>query len=568
MKDHFFSIKGQFVLISIVLGIGLSCVRIVRSAEGDAQNLKLKIDRVSLFKNGLGFVSSSAVLPAQARVLRLGQLPVPSYGTFWLGYSGKVNPRSVITSLETSDFQTGVQNLGQYLLLNAGRKAVIQTLPGEKIEGIVMRPRAETPPPDVAGPYVMDYRRAGDTYLPAGNQSQVGVLFINTGKGIVAINASSISRVDVDGDETITSFSVKRKQPAIRIELERPAVGETIEASYLARGVTWEPSYLIDLSDPKTAKVSANAVIVNELADFENVKLELVTGYPNIKFGEVLSPVAMSQSLADFLNSLAQGRTDGRGRGNSLMQQQAVMVNTASFYDESAATPSYSTAAEGMTSEDLFLYPVGNFSLRKGDTAWIPLFTAEMPYLHLYTWKIPDSLDREERYQSNPQSGTEPKAEEVWHSCRLTNTLKMPLTTAAAQFVTNRQFTGQDTCYYTAPGAETTIRINRAMNVLADQAEIELERKRNAAEFYSWRYDLVKVKGELKVKNRLDKAAGMEIVKELSGEVLEMTPSAKDVPTAKGLKQVNPKHVLTWRIELKPGEEVSLNYTYQVYIRN
>jgi hypothetical protein len=82
--------------------------RVVRSAEGDAQSLKLKIDRLSLFKNGLGFISSSAVMPAQACRLRLGQLPVSSYGTFWLGYSGKVNLRSVVTSMEATEFQAGV----------------------------------------------------------------------------------------------------------------------------------------------------------------------------------------------------------------------------------------------------------------------------------------------------------------------------------------------------------------------------------------------------------------------------------------------------------------------------
>jgi hypothetical protein len=144
----------------------------------------------------------------------------------------------------------------------------------------------------------------------------------------------------------------------------------------------------------------------------------------------------------------------------------------------------------------------------------------------------------------------------------------MPLTTAAVEFVTNGAFTGQDICYYTAPGAETTIRINRAMNVLAEEAEVEVERRRNAATFHGDSYDLVKVKGELKLRSRMDKAVNMEINKELSGQVLEMVPTARDVQTAKGLKQVNPKHALTWEIELKAGAELKLNYLYQVYIRD
>ena len=144
----------------------------------------------------------------------------------------------------------------------------------------------------------------------------------------------------------------------------------------------------------------------------------------------------------------------------------------------------------------------------------------------------------------------------------------MPWTTAAAEFVKGAQFIGQDICYYTAPGAETTIRINRAMNVIAEQAEFELERKRNAARFYGYNYDLVKVKGELKLRNRLDKIVNVEVTKNLSGEVSETTPQAKDIPTAKGLKRVNPRHILIWDIELNPSKEQTLLYTYEVYIRN
>jgi predicted FMN-binding regulatory protein PaiB len=89
----------------------------------------------------------------------------------------------------------------------------------------------------------------------------------------------------------------------------------------------------------------------------------------------------------------------------------------------------------------------------------------------------------------------------------------------------------------------------------------------NASTFQGWAYDLVTLRGELRVRNRQDKAANMEITKELSGKVLKSTPEAKDVPTGRGLKQTNPKHVLTWEIELAAGEEKNLSYEYQVYVR-
>jgi hypothetical protein len=393
------------------------------------------------------------------------------------------------------------------------------------------------------------------------------MLLVKTEKGVTAINASSVNRVEFTGSEPVSASSVVKKYPSIRMNLEKPAGDEKVIVSYIARGITWSPSYLVDLSDPKTAKFSAHALIINEMTDFKNVKLQLVTGFPNIKFSEILNPIAKSQNLAQFIAALSGARSGGQRGG--YMTQQAMITNAPIAFDEEdvSIVPDYSTAAEGFVAEDLFFYPVKEFSLKRDETAWIPLFTAEMPYKHIYTWKIEDMVSKEERYRSGMESQTQEPAEEIWHSCRLTNNMNMPLTTASTEFITNGEFTGQDVCYYTPPKGETTIRINKALNVSAEQGEIEVERKRDAYTIHGYRYDLVKVRGELRIKNRIDKSINVEITKELSGEVLESTPKAKDVKTAKGLKQVNPKHVLKWEIDLKPGEEQKLSYQYQVYIR-
>jgi len=356
------------------------------------------------------------------------------------------------------------------------------------------------------------------------------------------------------------------RRPTLRADLEKPAPGEKLALSYLARGITWSPSYLIDLSDPKTARLTAAALVVNEVADLDGVKLDLVTGFPNIQFADVNSPIAMSQPLAQFLEALQQGRSGGSGERRSVVLQQAMLANSVSYGREtSLPEAAYSTAAAGEVAEDLFFYPIEKFSLKRGETAYLPLFSADALYEHVYTWRIADFLDEQERYRRDAQ-GQAP-AEEVWHSCRLTNPLRIPLTTAPAQFVKDGQFTGQDLCPYTAPGTEVTIRINRAMNVVAEQAEVETERKRNAANFQGSSYDLVKIKGELKLRNRMDKAANVEVSKDLSGQVGETVPLAQDVSTANGLRRINTRHNLVWKFELKAAEERRLTYTYDVYIR-
>ena len=550
-----------FAAILMLAGVSL--------AGDEAPDVAVEIERVALFKNGLGYFTSSAALPKGATTINIGQIPVPSNGTFWLGYPKSLKVRAMITSMVDVEEAFSPRNVAELLQANPGRKVTLRTnlKDAPAITGTIVKVVSNdkpTPP----SPYIMDVRRVSPGY---GRRPWYGnsVIIIKTETGTVSLNAGSVIRADFGGDDITATVSVVSKKPSIRLELNKASRGQKVGLSYLARGITWSPSYMIDITDPKTAKFSAKAIVINEAADLRGVHLDLVTGFPNIQFGEVNSPVAMSQNLEGFLRSLTRGRSESNRRRGHTMQRQAMLRNMPMYADNvGAPVPGYSTARKGIVSEDLFLYPVKDFTLAKGETACLGLFTAEVPYKHIYIWKIPDMLDKDERYRRSRGEKDRQAAQEVWHCCRLVNNMKMPWTTAPAEFVQAGQFTGQDVCYYTAPGAKTTIRINRAMNVLAEEAELEVGRQRSATKFYGYRYDLVKVKGELKLQNRLDKTVTVEITKNLSGKVLQTAPQAKDIPTAKGLKRVNPRHVLVWEIELKPGQSQTLLYTYEVYVRN
>lgn len=532
----------------------------------DMQDVKLKIERVALFKNGLGYFTSTALLPDDATVINFGQLPVPSLGTFWVGYPEGVKVRGIFADLEDVEETFPAGNVGEIIAANVGRK--VKIIPHSKdippVEGIITDIQRVAEQEKTPSPYFMDIRRPRVGYRlsrPVGN-----FVALKTESGTVVINQGSIQQANFEENEIKTTIINTYQRPRVRMELEEAEGGERIGVSYLARGISWVPSYIFDLSQPEKARFTAKALVINEVADLDKVRLDLVTGFPNIRFAELISPIALSQSLADFLQTLATGRLD-RSPGSMLTQQHALSNLPMSGEVTGVPMPAYSTAREGIIAEDFFLYPVGDFSLKRGETACIPLFTAEVPYEHIYVWKVPDNMDRETHRSSQGRDEDRPPAEEVWHSCRITNTMKMPWTTASAEFIKDGQFTGQDICYYTAPGAETTIRINRAMNVLAEEAEFEVGRKRDATRFHGYSYDLVRLEGELKVRNRLDIAANMEVTKELSGDVIETVPEAKVITTAKGLKKVNPTHRLTWKFELEPEKDKTVLYTYEVYIR-
>ena len=533
-----------------------------------AAGANVSIERVALFKNGLGHFTSSATLPTGATTIKLGQLPVPSHGTFWVGYPKEMKVRALFTSMEDVEEVVPARNVAELLKVNLGRRVTVRTNSPEMpaIVGTIVEVLPEDRPTRPPSPYFMDTRGSASGRSRQSNPTP-SLVVIKTSDRTVALNADLITQADFEVYNVKTSVPVKLERPSVRMKLDQPSRGEQIAISYLARGITWSPSYLIDISDPETAELSGKAVVINEVADLKEVQLELVTGFPNIRFGEVNSPVAMSQNLKSFLKALTSRRSESFVL--QITPAQYMAPNQRDHRQPGAVpVPGYSTARKGAVSEDLFLYPVDAFSLRRGETACIPLFTAEVPYKHIYTWDIPDMLDKDEHYRARRDTEEQRSAQEVWHSCRLANTMDMPWTTATAEFVKDGQITGQDICYYTAPGTETTIRINRALNVLAEEVELELERERNAATFQGSTYDRVKVKGELKLQNRLDKSANVEVTKRLSGEVLQTVPHATDTPTAKGLKRVNPRHLLVWEIELEPGKEQTLSYTYEVYVRN
>jgi len=552
------------VFLELVITLGLVAFG-APAGDGAPAPAAVTVEKVALFKDGTAFLISGATLPAGAATVALGPLPVPVHGTFWVGYGPEVALRRLVAAQDEAAVPVAAVSLAQLLQANAGRRVTLRVGPGERdvVTGAVL---AAPPMPGESSAPNVPGGGAGDD----GDDSRhlvvpgMDMITLQTEAGLVALSAGSILRVEFDGTDVARTARVPQKRPGLRLELERPAGGSRVAVSCLARGAAWAPAYRIDLTDSQTARFSAHAVVINELADWHRIQLELITGFPNIRFGHVSSPIAMVQRLQGFLAALGGGASGGRR--SDVMMQQAMLANVAEFDAAPPPELSYAGVAEGTAVEDLFLYPVPDFSLKRGETAWVPLFTADMPYRHIYTWRIGDYLDRDDQYREAAERAHE--AEEVWHCCRLKNNLTMPLTTAAAEFVTGGAFTGQDICHYTAPGAETTIRINRAMNVLAEQAEVEVTRTRDAATFHGYSYDRVKVRGELKLRSRLDRAVQLEVVKELSGDVIEASLQAKDVVTAKGLKQVNPKHVLTWEPEVPPGGELKLVYVYDVFIRN
>ena len=123
---------------------------------------------------------------------------------------------------------------------------------------------------------------------------------------------------------------------------------------------------------------------------------------------------------------------------------------------------------------------------------------------------------------------------------------------------------------FTPQKGSTELKITQAISVNAEQNEYEIDRQRNAANFYGMPHDLVKVKGELLLTNFKPEAIKIKISKTLSGEILDAAKSPEVKKLAAGLRKVNPTSQLIWNAEVKSGKDnqLKLEYTYQVYVHN
>ncbi|MCK9266309.1 hypothetical protein M0P98_05455 [bacterium] len=545
-------IKRFSVFVQVGLFVLLSILKV-----GVTQSIDSKIVSVSLFKNGLGFVTSEGELSQKNGKFVFEQLSIPVHGTFWIYPIGKgvVIKEAKAFEKEVLEYIPAI-NISEILEANVGSRVTIQLQPEKSLTGkIISIPtdRIVSQPPHLRGFY---------NQPPTSN-----LLIFQTDEEVLFLNKQLVQQVSVpqDNNNNIlkgnfkTDIQRKKKSSALEINAENPLGKGKVGFQYLTKGITWAPSCTVDISNPLKARIYMKAEIINEIEDLNNVDINFVSGFPNFQFSEIISPIAKKEDLATFLNSLSNPSQITRNR--SVVTQQVVMFNyTASTEQLFGYVPN----VEGQVMEELFLYEKKNVSLKKDERGYYPLYEIETPYEHIYEWKIKDTIDQNDRFNKNQPE----EKEEIWHSISLTNTGKTPWTTSPATTVQSNQILGQDTLYYTSPGGKSNLRITQSVDIKAEQAEFEVDRRRNAAQFYGSYYDLVEVKGTLTATSYKNKNITLSVTKTLSGEVLSSSPEARIEKSARGLKKVNPHSILKWEVPIKPAEKIQLEYKYQVYIRN
>lgn len=561
------------VAINSVLFLHWACS--MAKAESARANAKLK--RVALFKNGLGFFVLEVTVPSGKERFNIIPPGRACHGTFWVSHPSTMKLEAVTAKeIESQEFVDAV-TIADMLSANVGSSVRLLCRGQEKVvEGKITYVAREEK--DIGSQaYGAAWGGYGGRYdMPS--SVRTGSMIVETDSGEVCIDPANVEKVEFVGIKAKKAIRSDSKSILLEVKMGAPARGKKLTISYLAKGITWAPSYIVDIADGDKARISGKAVVINEVCDLDDVTIQLVTGVPHLRFSDVVSPVAWRQSLVLFLQSLAWAQS-GRDRPMGVMGQIVGGIGGyggggyggyGGFMDteEAPVMPEYGVPKEGQATEDLFLYPVNNVQLKKGESGYYPLFTESVPFEHIYLWEIPDYVDEEGRYSYDRRrrEKREPQ-EDVWHCLRMENNTKVPWTTAPAETVKEGLILGQDILKYTPQKGKATLRITKAVSVKAEQTELEIARKREAERFYGDYFDLITVDGKLSVRNFQQKAITLEITKTLSGEVKASEPRAAVEKQARGLRRMNGIVNLTWTVELGPGERKDLSYKYEVYVR-
>lgn len=537
------------------------------AAAGDVE---MTPSKVALFKNGYGYLTLEGKTGADAS-MNLVNLPVPSFGTFWLDVEAPAQLKRLVSRKATRKVPIEQYTMEELVRANTGA-AVWVVWAGGSEDGVIVAsaPKQGKENPRLIGNVndapVPGMMNEGMLVYPPGRpgSSASNVILLKTQDGrTVSVPLEKVQQIEFLSPPTLPTRD--EDVPTVSLELAAPQSGRTIRANCIAGGVSWVPEYRVDLGDAGKAVLTARATVMNELMDFNGVDLDLITGFPNLKYAGVPSPIAMRQNLNAFFQSLYNVENGYMGDrvpmaamqlGNGLMTGGLRSGTGAMSSDSIDRLLASGTPASVTQAEDLFFYPVKNFTCKYNETVTTTLFSGEASYSHVYTWDIPDQNIARSYNRSNAGDGGE---QDVWHCIRLKNGFKLPLTTGIVEFTSNGYISGQGMIQFTAPGQDATVKINKSLEMLVKQSENVLETtplpKSNDKKLL--------VEGTLQMKNLSDKPMEMEITKQIIGEPKEASDGGefRQRPD-RFLGGQNTAGIFVWKIQVPPGATKSVTYRY------
>ncbi len=522
---------------------------------------ELKTSAVAAFKNGLAFVVKQGDVHLEAGVGNLTAIPNATLGSLWIAPNDAGASLDEVVAHRDKVFeQQTLTALTDVLLANAGKVVTVVDNAQKEYTGEIVGFR-QVEKSNAEGVNV-----SGDRVVPQPRVTPEFLLLKSDGK-LLALYFHNIARVILPPDP-ILQQAQEAERKGLRFKIKGATGHANLTMGYLEHGLGWTPSYLVSLQDEKTAQITMQAVLVNDAEDLKDTDFFFVVGVPNFAYSNIPSPMALQQSLLEFMQA-ASRREDISGRYSNALMAQKTAGDISAYESEAPSFAGTTEALQGVQEEDLFLYSRKNVTLARGERATYNVFSETVNCQHIYEWNLEDQprVDGFGNAQ-NVNSGTDRSMKDnVWHSLRLKNTTKFPWTSAPAMVISGSRPLSQDTVPYTPKNASSNLKLTVATDIRASHEENEVERQKEIQRRRNYNYDQVTVEGKLTIKNYKGKEVRLSIADKVRGSVELQSDGGKADKLAEAIAVDNPLTRMTWEVILKAGEERVIKYRYKVWLR-
>jgi hypothetical protein len=563
-------IPRRFALV-----VAICVVWSLAAHSGEAPAPELKTAAVAAFKNGLAFVVKQGDVRLEAGVGNLEPVPNATLGSLWIAPNDAgASLDRVVARRNKLSVQQSLTTLADVLLANAGKVVTVVDNSQKEYTGEIVGFRQAQPAEKASDGSAPLSNSSGEslyaiglTSAPQPHGAPEFLLLKSDGK-LLALYFHNIARVILPAD-SVLQRSQEEERKALQFKIKGVTDHASLTMGYLEHGLGWTPSYLVSLQDGEKAQITMQAVLVNDAEDLRNTDLFFVVGVPNFAYSNLPSPMALQQSLLEFMQAAAKKDDMSLRYSNAIMGQA---VGGMLDRDALAAPGLTSTAEElqGVQEEDLFLYSRKDVTLARGERATYNVFSDTVSYEHIYEWNLDDQprVDGFGNPQSIPVTGSDRSLKEnVWHALRLKNTTKFPWTSAPTLVISGTKPIAQDTVPYTPKSATSDLKLTIATDIRASHEENEVERQRDVQRRHNYNYDEVTVEGKLTIKNYKSKEVRLSIADRVRGTLESQTDNGKSEKLAEAIAVDNPLTRLTWEVTLQAGEEKVIKYRYKVWLR-
>ncbi len=585
------NISCRLALLHVLLGSALIAAAAEKAAPLSTFG-KLPIKEITVFKDGHAFVAHEGPMPTddQGNVV-MDYLPVPVIGTFW-AYSSESRAKlaGVLAGQKRVRVERTALSIRELLEGNVGAEVLISESGTNYSATIVGFPERTSDEQERTSP-----PNSGERLPEKGS-----LILLKTAAGTRAVPIERIQDVTFkEAPKHGVAQEEFRNLLTLKLDWSRARAAKSANVGlfYLQKGVRWIPSYKVEIDGQGNAKVKLQATLLNELADLNDVSVNLVIGVPTFAFKDTIDPIALQQGLAQ-LSPYFQANAGARNGplasqfSNAIMTQQRMSDYRAPTVPvEGALGPEL---GESGKTEDLFVFNVAHVSLKRGERMVLPIAEFTLPYKDVFTLELPFAPPQELRGNLNSEQQREMarllNAPKVMHKLRLTNTSKYPLTTAPALLIRDGRVLAQGLMTYASSGASVDLPVTTAIDFQVKKSELESKRTPNAMTENGNSYSRIDLAGKIMLTSHRAQKTEVEITRYVLGAADRADHDGK-IETVNLFENtdflgggdypywwnwygwpywwnyINGISRITWNLSLEPKQTVELSYDWHYFWR-